>query len=120
MCPDTTGSMSAMARQAHFFAMSKDLLAVADFEGRFLSVNDAWETGLGWTREELTSRPFMSFVHPDDVERTQRETAAMTDRGSAQFVNRYCAKDGTWRWLEWDSEPAVDEGVIYASARDIT
>lgn len=105
---------------ARFLALSKDLLALADFEGRFVAVNDAWETALGWSREELLSEPLLAFVHPDDVERTQREAAAMDERGSSRFTNRCRTKAGGWRWLEWVSELRPDEGVIYATARDIT
>jgi two-component system sensor kinase FixL len=34
------------------------------------------------------------------------------------FQNRYCCKDGTYRWLEWSSAPVGN--LIYAAARDIT
>ena len=34
------------------------------------------------------------------------------------FENRYRAKDGTYRWLEWTAAPAGN--LIYAAARDIT
>jgi diguanylate cyclase (GGDEF)-like protein/PAS domain S-box-containing protein len=112
---------SALSDQfERFFALSSDLLAVASFDGRFLEVNDAWTRTLGWSREELLSEPYMAFVHPDDVARTAREAEALDERRSAQFTNRYRAKDGGWRRLEWVSEPCPDEGVIYVIARDVT
>jgi signal transduction histidine kinase/DNA-binding response OmpR family regulator/HPt (histidine-containing phosphotransfer) domain-containing protein len=36
------------------------------------------------------------------------------------FENRYRAHDGSYRWLEWTAAPFVDQGVIYATARDVT
>src|SRR5205807_8117155 len=54
-------------RHARFFELSSDLLCVVGRDGFFREVNPAWEAALGWTRAELTSRPFLSFVHPDDL-----------------------------------------------------
>ena len=76
---------------------------------------------LGWSAEELPSRPFVEFVHPDDRERTEREAAALAGGGvTVRFVNRYACKDGAWRWIEWSSMAIVEEQVICASARDVT
>jgi PAS domain-containing protein len=36
------------------------------------------------------------------------------------FENRYRAHDGSYRWLEWSATPFIDQGVIYAAARDVT
>ena len=36
------------------------------------------------------------------------------------FENRYRTRDGSYRWLEWTAAPSVDQGVIYAAARDVT
>jgi PAS domain S-box-containing protein len=104
-----------------FFTLSLDMLCVAGFDGFLKRVNPAWGRYLGYTSEELLARPYMDFVHPDD--RTPTTTAA--DRLSAggqvlAFENRYRAKDGTYRWLEWASVPYPSEQRIYAAARDIT
>jgi light-regulated signal transduction histidine kinase (bacteriophytochrome) len=36
------------------------------------------------------------------------------------FENRYACRDGSYRWLQWKSIPVPGEGVVYASARDVT
>ena len=36
------------------------------------------------------------------------------------FENRYVCRDGSHRWLMWTAAPLLDEGLIYAAARDIT
>ncbi len=56
-----------------FFQMSTDMLGVFSSEGYFLEMNHAWESLLGYTREELMSKPFIDFVHPEDIERTLKE-----------------------------------------------
>jgi PAS domain S-box-containing protein len=102
-----------------FFVRSRDLMVVADADGYFRLVNAAWRDVLGWELEELRSEPFMSFVHPDDVEETsaQFERQALGE-SAIEYENRYRCRDGSYRWLQWNASPL--DGVIYASARDIT
>jgi PAS domain S-box-containing protein len=114
------------AKQAHeledrFFAISIDLLCFLDFGGHFKRLNPAWERTLGFTREELMSRPFIEFVHPDDRERTLRQNAEVRAGGRALgFENRYLCKDGSYRWFLWNAAPDAAEQVIYSVARDVT
>jgi PAS domain S-box-containing protein len=103
------------------FNLSPDLIAVADFEGRFTRVNPAVEQVLGYTKEEVLSRPYMDFVHPEDRESTAVETAAIGNgRTTLSFENRYLRKDGSYRVLEWTGKPVVEDGVMYGVARDVT
>jgi len=106
---------------ARHFELAGDLLATATFDGCFVHLNGAWERCLGWTREELMAEPFLAFVHPDDRAGTEREAmrAAKGD-GTVQFTNRYRAKDGSYRWIEWRSWVDRERHVIHAAARDVT
>ncbi|WP_081685664.1 GAF domain-containing protein [Candidatus Solirubrobacter pratensis] len=117
------GARRARAQEEldRIFTLSSDLIAVADFNGCFRRVNPAAEQILGYTEEELLSRPYLDFVHPDDRERTAVETAAI-GQGNAtlSFENRYVRKDGTLRVLEWQTTPIVEDGFVYAVARDVT
>jgi PAS domain S-box-containing protein len=116
----------AMKRQAHeledrFFNVSIDMLCLLDFGGYFKRLNPAWESVLGFTREELMSKPFIEFVHPDDRARTLNQNRTVRGGGQARsFENRYLCKDGSHRWLLWNAAPDFDEKVIYSVARDIT
>ena len=107
--------------EERFFTVSLDLLCCLDFNGYFKQLNPAWERTLGFTIEELKSRPFIEFVHPDDRERTLRQNRAVRTGGQALgFENRYRCKDGTYRWLLWNAAPDAPGLVIYSVARDIT
>lgn len=109
------------AESARHFDLSLDMISIAGFDGCFKSVNPAFERSLGYRPEELVGRPFLDFVHPDDRERTEREAASLADGAkTVQFQNRYFAKDGAVRWIEWTSIPLEDEELIYGVARDIT
>jgi PAS domain S-box-containing protein len=104
-----------------FFEVAIDMLCFLDFSGYFKQLNPAWERTLGFTREELMSKPFIEFVHPDDRERTLKQNASVRSGGQALgFENRYLCKDGSYRWLRWNAAPDPGEGVIYSVARDIT
>jgi PAS domain S-box-containing protein len=104
-----------------FFALSPDMLCIANLEGRFVRVNSAWQEALGWSAEELTARPYADFVHPDDRTTTAAESASLADgQVTTRFENRYRCRDGSYRWLSWRAAPILTRGVVYAAARDIT
>ncbi len=103
-----------------FFTVSLDLLCIADRNGYFYMLNKAWEAVLGFSIDYLKSKPLMSFVHPDDLLRTENEMNKILDSGQSltSFVNRYRCFDGSYRYLEWKTKPY--QNLLYASARDIT
>lgn len=104
-----------------FFALSVDMLCFLDFSGHFKRLNPAWERTLGFTLDELMSRPFIEFVHPDDRERTLNQNREVRGGGRALgFENRYLCKDGSYRWFLWNAAPDTAGQVIYSVARDIT
>ena len=104
-----------------FFNTSVDMLCFLDFSGYFKRLNPAWERTLGFTLDEMMSRPFIEFVHPDDRERTLAQNAKVRAGGQALgFENRYLCKDGSFRWLRWNAAPDMGDKVIYSAARDIT
>ena len=102
--------------------LSKDLMCMAGRDGFFKWVNAAFERVLGYTPEELLSRPFFAFVHPDDVEITRVKLEKLTaGLDVVHFENRYRTKAGEWRRLAWVC-PAATPGsdVLYAVARDVS
>ncbi len=102
-----------------YFTRALDLLCIADTDGYFKRLNQAWETSLGYGIAELEQSCFLDYVHPEDMGATLEAIARLDDQQEIpSFVNRYRAQDGSYRWIEWRSFP---EGKrIYAIARDIT
>jgi PAS domain S-box-containing protein len=120
---DRSGFPADAVRRARaaFFDLSLDLCCIADLDGRFLDVNGSWELALGWTRAQLTARPYLEFVHPDDRQSTIDAQVDLRDGVRViEFQNRYRHADGSWRWLSWRAIPDVDAGIVYAIARDVT
>lgn len=104
-----------------FFTLALDLLCVVSPDGYFKRLNPAWETTLGYSRDELLARPHLDFIHPDDREATAAEAKHLAAGGiTLSFRNRYAHKDGGYRWLHWSAVASHDRQRLFAIARDIT
>ncbi|WP_437623130.1 PAS domain S-box protein [Sorangium sp. So ce1151] len=104
-----------------FFELSVDLVGTAGLDGYFKRIGQAWERTLGFSREEILAIPFIDLVHPEDRERTLAESArAFAGTGSVTFTNRYRCRDGSYRWIEWNSSLHREAELVYFVARDIT
>jgi diguanylate cyclase (GGDEF)-like protein/PAS domain S-box-containing protein len=110
------------AERDRFFDLSVDLLSASTPDGRFTRLNNAWTRTLGHSLEALRAEPFLDFVHPEDRNPTLYELHRQFAEGKTvmNFQNRFRHADGTYRWLEWSSQPSADASVVYAVARDIT
>jgi diguanylate cyclase (GGDEF)-like protein/PAS domain S-box-containing protein len=103
-----------------FFELAPDMLCTAGADGRLERVNDAWTTVLGWTADELRSRPLIDFVHPDDRVRAARDIEQMFAGLVEGCVNRLATRAGGWRDVEWTARVVAEDERIYAVARDVT
>ncbi len=104
-----------------FFAISLDPLCVAGADGYLRRVNTAFVDILGYSVDELTSRPYLSFVHPDDHEKTLKEHEKLKQGiPTIRFENRYITKDGSYRYFSWVVKPDPESGLFYAAVRDLT
>jgi PAS domain S-box-containing protein len=102
------------------FELSPALLSVAGFDGYLRRFNPAFEV-FGYSREELLSRPWVEFCHPDDRER-MLEVAASLEGGAdvIQLNNRVICRDGSVRWIEWSTRVVPNAGLFFAAGRDLT
>lgn len=105
-----------------FFTQSPDLLCIVGPDGFFKKVNPAFTYLLGFSETELTSNPYMYFVHPDDRNKTiLSHKDAFSDNLTYVFENRYRTKSGDWKWISWSSSEVLDEnGLLYGYGKDIT
>ncbi len=101
--------------------LSHDLICVAGADGFFKYVNPAWTRILGYSRDELLSRPFLDFIHPDDHSKNNAEVQKLKrGKTTTDFENRYIAKDGAIHHIFWTATPLPSEGVWYCIGRNIT
>jgi PAS domain S-box-containing protein len=120
---DITERRRAEDAYARVCRMASELICVANIEtATFVQVNPAFSAVLGYSEDELLSRPFLDFVHPDDVDGTVSVITEKLQQGVnvISFENRYRCKDGSYRYLEWNSHPVPAEGMTYAIAHDVT
>ena len=118
---DITETRRQVAAQERFFLLSIDMLCLASFEGYFIRVNPSFSRVLGFSPEELLSRPILSFVVDEDQSRTIEAFEALF-QGEAviDFENRYRRSDGQVRWISWRAASDPERREIYAVARDVT
>lgn len=103
-----------------FFDLSLDMLCIAGTDGYFKRVNVSFQRILGWTPEELTTKPFVDFIHPDDIESTLKEVEKLaTGIPTISFRNRYLCSDGGYRYLQWSAYSEKKTGLVFAVAHDI-
>src|ERR1700738_4196900 len=104
-----------------FINLSVDMFCIAGFDGFFKNVNPSFEKILGFTPDELTAKPYLEFIHPDDRQVTVAEAGRLQNQQvTFAFENRYLCKDGSYKWLLWNAVSVPEQEVIYAVARDIT
>jgi len=106
---------------ARFFELSLDLFCLAGLDGFFKQINQNFTRVLGYSTEELLAKPFIDLVHPDDCEQTRLQVVKLSQGlPVVRFENRYRDRSGNYKWFEWTAKSVPEEGIIFATARDIT
>ncbi|PZX94741.1 hybrid sensor histidine kinase/response regulator [Flavobacterium aquariorum] len=111
----------AITNFEYFVKESPDLVCIADTNAYYKIVNDEFPKILGYSKEELLSRPFLEFIHPDDLDKTLEEVQNLTQNNpTVDFENRYIKKNGESICLQWRANLHTANNLIYAIARDVT
>lgn len=104
-----------------FFALSPDMLCIFRLDGYIHRLNPAWEKTLGWSPEELCSKPWSEFVHAED---RPLADGALEDLHADLEIDhleiRFLSKHGAYRWLILSATAALEQGVAFAAVGDIT
>jgi PAS domain S-box-containing protein len=86
---------SEARERSRIWNVSQDMLVVTDLEGKFLSLNPAWTSALGWSETDLVGNTYEWLVHSDDRNRARAELARLAKGNrTRQFENRLRHKDG--------------------------
>jgi len=104
-----------------FFDYSLDLLVLIGFDGCIKQVSHSFERILGWKKEEIISKPYLDFVHPEDRKSYDVEAEAQ-EKGEVehQFENRYRGKDGSYIWVSWSFHTIPEKQIVVGIGRDLT
>lgn len=111
----------ARAERDRLWDLSQDMFARADFGGMMSAVNPAWTQVLGWSENELLTRGYATFMHPDDAAPTLAAIKRMAEtRQPTRFENRIATHDGAWKPIEWTVAPEPDGANFVAVGRDLS
>lgn len=105
------------------FESAPEMMAITSPNGYFTKVNPAFCKVLGYSAEEIEYKPFVQFLHPEDVSNTLQEfdETKTGERTADNFVNRYITKSGENKWISWSSSDVFGEdGFVFAFGRDIS
>ncbi|MBL4650072.1 MAG: PAS domain S-box protein [Aureispira sp.] len=104
-----------------FFDLSIDMICVLTPDGYIKRLNPAFSKALGYTKEELFSKPLLDLIHPDDLKDTRKHFIRLVEGDDIRnFENRCRTKNNQYRWMSWRIVLDKEKRLIYSIARDIT
>ncbi len=85
-------------------------VVVADFDGRFLEVNQSFCNIVGYSKDELLKMTLNEITHSEDIEKNLKEIKKMVegDSESFQLTKRYIHKNGEIKWVNLNVSPILD------------
>ncbi len=102
-------------------SLSQDLITVIRFDGKFIKVNKAFETLLGYGEAELSEKPMADYIHPKDVEQTMVEiNKLIKGEATSNFSHRLKTETGTYKTFAWTATGDLKNKWIFAIGRDIS
>ena len=98
-----------------------EILCISDLSGRYLKMNPAGCSLLGYEESEIIHKHFEEFVHPEDKTKSYEVLSRLqAGKKTKNFENRVVTKDGQIIWLSWTSHSSIEDGLVYAAAKNIT
>jgi PAS domain S-box-containing protein len=103
--------MGDATARALFFERCPAPAAVVGFDGLVQDANPAWLQATGWRPDELTGRPLVGLVHPDD-------TPPLLELAGA-WQGRVLRRDGSSVWMDWDVAAHPQDALYACVARPL-
>lgn len=85
--------------------------AVIGLDSRFVRVNPAFSSLLGFGEDEMVGQTYLDFTHPDDLKLSEEVADKLIDDGAPlnAFEKRYIGKDGGTVWVSVTSTVVHDD-----------
>ncbi|GAB6853463.1 PAS domain-containing protein [Asaia astilbis] len=101
------------------WAISSDLLALMDREGRLRYLNPSWQNSFGDKARHWLDSKLEHLVHPEDMTRAVDALALLREGRLEHGVDlRFQRHDGAWHTFNWSGSIEGDD--IYLTGRDVT
>jgi PAS domain S-box-containing protein len=108
------------AQYIRFFDLALDPICTVDDNLRFLKINAAWESTLGFSIEQLRCTPLLELIHDDDRQMASQRLSLLRE-GSVdhvRFDTRVRCNYGGEARLSW--RIVRNDGVFFVTGHDIT
>ena len=106
---------------SHLFNAIPDIICLLDLKGKFLKVNQSGCNLMGYAENAILFHKFEDFVHPHDKGIFTNRLIQVKDEGTIlEFENRYVTNKNKVVYLSWFCNFDLKEGIIYATAKNIT
>src|SRR5262245_24438440 len=91
-------TMNLSKEWGQFFELSRDLLCVLDLDGRVLECSRSWQALSGVSREDMATKPFLEFLHPEDRTRASVEMESLKRKSAtANVISRFRSGNGSYK-----------------------
>ncbi|GAB3020713.1 hypothetical protein GCM10027284_45110 [Cyclobacterium sediminis] len=103
------------------FESAPEMLTVIDTKGNFVKINPSFCKVFGYTEEEMLTKKFEDFIHPDDKSMSRKNFSLEKGIHAKNLINRYQTKTGQYKWISWNtSDKFGEEGLVFVFGHDIT
>ena len=115
-------AISEANRYKTLFESSNNLFAIMAFDGHFKTLNKVWSSTLEFQDEELLSKPYLHFVHSEDISDTLENIESLTKgkHQNSSFSNRFKCANGEYRAFKWFVVCDIENECLYCIVHDIT
>ncbi|HKI45459.1 MAG TPA: PAS domain S-box protein [Balneolales bacterium] len=118
---DITERKIAERERDRLYELSHDLIAIVDFQLRFIDVNPSWNRMLGYNISELRHMNLLDLIHPEDIPAARYQIDLLKNGETvAPFEVRFRCIDNTYKWLSCSFSAEGKDQILYLFARDIT
>ncbi|WP_040414025.1 response regulator [Cyclobacterium qasimii] len=101
--------------------LSQDLITILRFDGKFIKVNKAFKTLLGYNENELSNKPVTDYIHPEDVVSTMKQINSLITGGpTTSFSHRLKCQNGGYKTFAWRATGDFKNKWVFAIGRDIS
>jgi len=106
---------------SRLFQLSIDMIGIIDNDGKFTSINPAFQRVMGRSSEEIIGHSFYQWVHKEDLDYTEKQVRKLDGvEPKVEFDNRIQIASGEYLNLHWTLTFDELNEEFYCIARDIT
>jgi PAS domain S-box-containing protein len=112
---------SALVERNRFFVLSLEIMAIIDFDGFFRQINAAWESTLGFSRNQIFEARFIDQVLVETPNTTLEalQSVMQGEMAMIEFENWIRSPRGRRR-VAWRCSAVASERLLYLVGRDVT